>query len=68
MLSRLALNLLTMVAHAGLKLILLPQPPECWDYKHESSHLFQSLVNHGNFLVLVALSFLLFCLFFLLIC
>jgi hypothetical protein len=46
MLSRLALNLLTMVAHAGLKLILLPQPPECWDYKHESSHLFQSLVNH----------------------
>jgi hypothetical protein len=22
------------VAQAGLELILLPQPPECWDYKH----------------------------------
>ena len=31
---------LTFVAQAGLELtaILTPQPPECWDYRHEPPH------------------------------
>jgi hypothetical protein len=35
------------VAQASLELeTLLPQPPECWDYRHEFT-----MPQHGNFLV-----------------